>query len=301
MIEAMEHQTRYPEAETRNSHQTTPPLQGGVKSANLQICKFANFSPPPWTGGAPFQKGLIDFLDFPLHAYTLEETVELILTHLRQKQIVNHMVLNAAKLVYAQKDPCLREAIFKSHIINADGQSIVWGAALLGKRLPERVAGIDLFFRLLREFETNKVPVYFLGARDEVLKKIIDRVSHDYQKLPIAGYRNGYFSPEEEGHICEVINRSKAQALFLGISSPKKEIFLLNNSFRLTPYFRMGVGGSFDILAGDTRRAPKWIQKAGFEWLYRIYQEPGRMWKRYAVTNTLYIYHLITAVLKPRG
>jgi len=126
-------------------------------------------------------------------------------------------------------------------------------------------------------------------------------VVQDYPNLTISGYRNGYFPPEADQQICEMINHSKAQALFLGISSPKKEIFLLKNSSLLAPYFRMGVGGSFDVLAGRTKRAPKLVQKTGFEWLYRIYQEPRRMWKRYAVTNTWYLYYLIKEVLKFKG
>jgi N-acetylglucosaminyldiphosphoundecaprenol N-acetyl-beta-D-mannosaminyltransferase len=240
----------------------------------------------------------IRFLGFPLNSWTLEGTVESILTSIREKRIVNHVVLNAAKIVYAKKSPTLKKAILNSDIINADGQSIVWGARLLGINIPERVTGIDLFIRLLSEFEKIDIPVFFLGAKDDILNQLIQRVKSDYPKLKIAGYRNGYFSKEEEIQICEMVNESYAQALFIGISSPKKESFLLDNSSLLKPYFRMGVGGSFDVVAGHTKRAPKFMQKIGLEWLYRIYQEPRRMWKRYAVTNTLFLYYLLKEVAK---
>lgn len=241
---------------------------------------------------------LIRFLGFPLHIYSFEETVECILASIRGGKIVNHVVLNAAKIVYAKKSPILEKAILNSDIINADGQSIVWGARLLGINIPERVTGVDLFIRLLGEFEKINISVFFLGAKDDILNQLIQRVRSDYPNLKIAGYRNGYFSKEEEMQVCKMINESHAQALFIGISSPKKESFLLENSSLLKPYFRMGVGGSFNVVAGHTKRAPKLMQKTGFEWLYRIYQEPRRMWKRYATTNTLFLYYLLKEVIK---
>ncbi len=240
----------------------------------------------------------IDFLGFPIHTYSMDETVQYILDNIRQKRIVNHVVLNAAKLVYAKKSPILEKAILNSDLINADGQSIVWGARLLGMNIPERVAGIDLFFRLMDEFQKAGISVFFLGANANVLDEMLKKVKIRCPNLEIAGYRDGYFPQDKDKQVCQMINDSNAQALFIGISSPKKEIFLLENSAILKPCFRMGVGGSFDILAGHTKRAPKMMQNLGLEWLYRIYQEPRRMWKRYAITNTLFLYYLLKEAMK---
>lgn len=109
-----------------------------------------------------------------------------------------------------------------------------------------------------------------------------------YPYLQIAGYRNGYFNFDQEEEIVNNIKKSKPNMLFLGISSPKKEIFIDKYSKTLNIPFTMGVGGSFDIVAGITKRAPKWMQNCGLEWFYRLCQEPQRMWKRYLVTNTLF-------------
>lgn len=239
----------------------------------------------------------IQFLGFPIHSYTMEETIQYIVNRIERRETVKHVAINAAKIVYARKSRIMEDAILSSDIVSADGQSIVWGARLLGKRIPERVAGVDLFLQLLGEFEKRNIPVFFLGAQEDVLEQMQEKIKKDYPRLNIAGCRNGYFSQEEEGQVCGMINDSQAQALFLGISSPKKELFLLENSAALNPCFRMGVGGSFDVLAGRTKRAPESFQKAGLEWLYRIYQEPTRMWKRYAVTNTLYLFYLVKELL----
>jgi N-acetylglucosaminyldiphosphoundecaprenol N-acetyl-beta-D-mannosaminyltransferase len=178
-------------------------------------------------------------------------------------------------------------------IINADGMGIVWGAKILGKKLPERVAGIDVFTNLLKIAEEKGYPVYFFGATDEVLKNMITNIKNLHPKIRIAGYRNGYYKEIESKKIAQNIKKSKAQILFVGISSPMKERFIKNQLKNTGVSFAMGVGGSFDVLSGKTKRAPKWMQNIGLEWFYRLIQEPRRMTGRYAVTNTKFIMLII--------
>jgi len=141
--------------------------------------------------------------------------------------------------------------------------------------------------------------IYFLGASEEVILKTVKTYTDKYSKDIIAGYHNGYFNKENEKQIVANINSSNAYILFIGISSPKKEYFIDANSQKLNCNLIMGVGGSFDVVAGKVNRAPLWMQKSALEWFYRLLQEPGKMWKRYLYTNTLFIWLVIKeAVMK---
>jgi N-acetylglucosaminyldiphosphoundecaprenol N-acetyl-beta-D-mannosaminyltransferase len=198
-------------------------------------------------------------------------------------------VVNAAKVVAMRRDPQLARAVTGCGMVLADGQSVVWAGRLLGARLPERVAGIDLFTELLAESERRSFQVYFLGARREVLDRMLAEVSRRYPGLVVAGARDGYFGAGEEGAIAAEIRRSGAQVLFLGMTTPKKELFTSCWGEATGVNVVHGVGGSFDILAGVTKRAPGWWQSLGLEWLYRVCQEPGRLGRRYLTTNTAFI------------
>ena len=181
--------------------------------------------------------------------------------------------------------------------MNADGQGIVWGARRLGIAVPERVAGIDLFDRLIDLAAANNYRVYFLGATDEVVRLVIEALSGKYSGLQIAGHRNGYFNDADEADIAQKVRQSRADMVFVAISSPKKECFLERNLTAMNVPFAMGVGGTFDIIAGKTHRAPVWMQRTGFEWLYRLLNEPGRMWKRYLTSNAAYMKMLAKAAI----
>ncbi|MER3375824.1 MAG: WecB/TagA/CpsF family glycosyltransferase [Allomuricauda sp.] len=189
-----------------------------------------------------------------------------------------------------QKDLRLRQSVNNSDLINADGQAVVWASRFLGKPLKERVAGIDLMIKLIERAYKNGHRVFFFGAKEEVVKEVVDKYSSQYNQELIAGYRNGYFNEEDEVEIAQQISESGASILFVGISSPKKENFLFENREALKNVnFIMGVGGSFDVIAGKVKRAPKWMQKAGLEWFYRLIQEPKRMWKRYLIGNSKFV------------
>jgi N-acetylglucosaminyldiphosphoundecaprenol N-acetyl-beta-D-mannosaminyltransferase len=209
-------------------------------------------------------------------------------------------ILNVAKIVNIRKDPLLRTSLDESDIILADGVPIVWLSRMLGTTLPERIAGIDLMYRLLERASEKNYSVYFLGAKPEVVEKVVEFIKNSYPGLRVAGYRDGYFKQSEERKVAEDINESCADILFVAISSPKKETFLGKWRSSLNVPICHGVGGSFDIIAGVTKRAPLWMQKFGLEWLYRLIQEPRRMWKRYLVTNTIFMKLSLQAILKAK-
>ena len=227
----------------------------------------------------------------------MAQTVNIIDKCIQKDEHIQHVVINAGKVVAMQTNKALYDSVVSCDLINADGQSIVWAARFLGKNLPERVAGIDLMQNLVTLAAEKGYRCFFLGAKEEVVSKVVNFYSKKYGKDMIAGYRNGYFSADEEAEVAQQIADSKANILFVAITSPKKEIFQNKYQDILgSVNFTMGVGGSFDVIAGVTKRAPRWMQKIGMEWFYRFIQEPRRMWNRYMVGN----YKFIKIVVKEK-
>lgn len=208
-------------------------------------------------------------------------------------------VVNAAKIVKLRKDELLRSSMLGCDLLLADGQSVVWASRLLRRPLPTRVAGIDVFEKLLERADRDHRRVYLLGAKPEVLAAVEQRIAVRYPGAIIAGSRDGYFNEGDSTHVAEDIRTSDADMLFLGITTPKKEIFLAKYADSLGVPVLHGVGGSFDIMAGITKRAPERWQRLGLEWLYRVVQEPGRMWRRYLTTNTAFIWLTLRELVRP--
>lgn len=233
----------------------------------------------------------IQLLNTTIDNLSMQETLALVEEKIQAGQQLHHVVVNAGKVVALQKDLELRQSVNQSHIINADGQAVVWASRFLGKPLKERVAGIDLMASLVEMAHKNNNKIFLFGAAEEVVKTVVEKYSEIYSPNIIAGYRNGYFTPSEEEEIAQQIASSGTQMLFVAITSPIKENFLYKYRDTLKNVnLIMGVGGSFDVVAGKTKRAPKWMQNAGLEWFYRFAQEPKRMWKRYLVGNSKFIY-----------
>ena len=231
---------------------------------------------------------------------TFDETVSEIDRLIRVGEPAQHCAVNAAKVVMLQQDSRLRDIVAGCRLVNADGQSVVWASKLLGRPLPERVAGIDLFQALLSLAAQRGYSAYFLGAKPEVIHKVGTRASMEHPRLRIAGLRDGYFSANETGAVVESIREASPDMLFVGMPSPKKEYWLAENLKSLGVPFTMGVGGTFDVYAGVVKRAPLWMQRSGFEWAARLLQEPRRMWKRYLVTNARFGWLVVRELLRNR-
>lgn len=233
----------------------------------------------------------LKFLNTEIDNLSMDETLHLVENTIDNNKQIHHVVVNAAKIVSMQKDLQLRQSVNESDLINADGQAVVWASKILKKPLKERVAGIDLMQKLTELAHNKNYKIFFLGAKEDIVKSVRDKYQKQYSEHIIAGYRNGYFKKEDEAKIANQISESGANILFVAISSPKKENFLYNNKKLLKNVnFIMGVGGSFDVVAGKVKRAPVWMQKSGLEWFYRLAQEPKRMWKRYLIGNAQFIY-----------
>lgn len=230
------------------------------------------------------------FLHTEVNAMTMEQTVNWIESRIQSRKPVQHVVINASKVVLMADQPELRAIINNCELINIDGQAVVWAAKLLGIPVPERVTGVDLMFRLLDLAEQRQYRIFILGAEEHILMKALHNLRMDHPAIQIAGYHHGYYRADEEQQLIQQIAQSRADMLFVAMPSPKKEFWLHRHMNDLNVPFCMGVGGSIDILAGHTRRAPLWMQKLGLEWCYRFLQEPRRMWKRYLVGNARFVF-----------
>lgn len=224
----------------------------------------------------------ISLLDLPVDDLTMDETLAAIDGFIADGSVHQHVVVNVTKVVQAHADPELRAVIAACDLINVDGQPVVWASRLLGTPLRERVAGVDLMDRLIARAGERGHRLYLLGARPEVVAAVAARIARDHPSAVVAGWRDGYWAPDEEAGVVRAIAEARPDILFVAFGSPAKERFLARWKAEIGAPFVMGVGGSFDVYAGRVRRAPRWMRRVGLEWLFRVSQEPGRMWRRYA-------------------
>lgn len=236
----------------------------------------------------------VDLLGTKVDAFTFNETIQKMIDIIERKEITQHVVLNANKINLLYKNPELKAIIEDCGIINADGQSVVWADKFFNKMLPERVTGIDLFEKMVSVSAEKEFRVYYLGATEEVVSDVARIHKKRYPNLIIAGFNNGYFDQENSAKLVNEIADTKPDILFLAIPSPAKEFWLDKYKEQLNIPLLIGVGGSFDVVAGKAKRAPKLFQKLGLEWFYRFIQEPRRMFKRYFFGNIEFIGHIMT-------
>lgn len=255
----------------------------------------------PSTGQTQNQTDIIDMkspvssprrysiLNTYVNALSLDETIAEVEKIIDARVPTQHVVINASKVNLMESDPELRDIVNACPLINADGASIVWAAKQLGVPLAERVTGIDLFLSLIARAPKKGWKVYLFGARQEVVTRVKAIFEEAFPGIRIVGYRNGYFTEADEPGIVADMAASGADMMFVAFSSPKKEYWVHKYLDQLGIPFVMGVGGSFDVVAGVTERAPKWMQDRGLEWFYRFVQEPGRLWKRYILGNAQFV------------
>ena len=224
-----------------------------------------------------------------VNAVSMDETIRRVEKIIEKGKPTQHVVINASKVNLMEDDPELRKIVNSCPLINADGASIVWAAKKLGVPLKERVTGCDLFQELVRVASEKGYKIYLFGAKEEVVTKVKAIYEEQYPGIQIVGYRNGYFTEADEPEIVKNMAESGADMMFVAFSSPKKEYWVNKYIDQLNIPFVMGVGGSFDIVAGVTERAPKWWQDHGLEWFYRFIQEPRRMWRRYIIGNAKFV------------
>ena len=221
----------------------------------------------------------LELMGVPIYDVTTEETVGWVtdwIAHGGPRQIAT---VNPEFLMRARGDPGFISVLRKAALCIPDGYGVVWAARLRGHPVRERVAGSDLVPRLAEEASTRGWRVYFLGAAPGVAERTASILSERNPGLEIAGCYAGSPAVEEELAITERIRQSRADLLLVAYGAPNQDLWLSRNLGRTGAAVGIGVGGSFDFIAGVTRRAPRWIQAIGLEWLHRLIREPKR-WRR---------------------
>lgn len=239
----------------------------------------------------------IEILHTTIDVLTVKQTIKMVKQYLDEGRGLHLMGVNADKINMLNENERLKAIVNGCGIINADGASVVLASKYLKKPLPERVAGIDLMLDLVRLASQEHYKIFLLGAKQEIVDKTKKVLLQKNPGLEIVGIRNGYFKEEDWSDVAEEIRKSGAQLVFVGITSPLKEYIVDNfqKEQHLDCVF-MGVGGSFDVISGSIPRAPMWMQKCNLEWMFRVMQEPKRLFKRYFVGN----WKFIIAVLKEK-
>ena len=219
----------------------------------------------------------IKILGVPVHPYTMKGAVEKILERVSQSKKTFVVTANAEIIMMGQSDDEYMEILNNAALVLPDGAGTVWAGRKLGYEVPERVAGYDLFLNLMTEAAQMKLKVFFFGSAPGVAEEAKQKCEILYPGVSIVGCRDGYFKDEDNLAIVEEINNSCADLLFVALGAPKQEKWLAKHQDILKPSLLMGIGGSFDVVAGKMERAPKWMQDASLEWLFRLYKQPSRL------------------------
>lgn len=218
----------------------------------------------------------IKILGVPVHPYTMKGAVDKILERVSKKQKTFIVTANAEIIMMGQSDTEYMKILNKAALVLPDGAGTVWAGRRLGFDVPERVAGYDLFLNLMAEAAHKKLKVFFFGSAPGVAEEAKQKCEVLYPGVSIVGCRDGYFKEDDNSAIIKEINSSGADLLFVALGAPKQEKWLSKHQDILNPMLLMGIGGSFDVVAGKMERAPKWMQDASLEWLFRLYKQPSR-------------------------
>lgn len=225
----------------------------------------------------------MEILGVPVHPLSMAEAVEYLSARVTEHKVTNVITANAEIIMMGTKDAEYMKLLQKADCVLPDGAGTVWAGRTLGFEVPERVAGFDLFLELIKTAPEKNFKVFFFGASPGIAEAAKQKCEKLAPGVDIVGCRNGYFTDVDVPNIIENINSSEADILFIALGAPKQEYWLDANSSKLKPSLRIGIGGSFDVLAGKMERAPKWMQEASLEWLFRLYKQPSRLGRMMAL------------------
>jgi N-acetylglucosaminyldiphosphoundecaprenol N-acetyl-beta-D-mannosaminyltransferase len=237
-----------------------------------------------------------------IDAISWDEAVERIYAWSERREYRYVCICNVHSVVTAAHDPQFRLVINEADLATPDGAPIAWSLRHFGFREQQRINGPDLMWRYLRKAEQNGQSVYFYGSTEHVLRKLRESMAIHFPHLQIAGtYAPPFYAPtiQEDQDEVDAINHSGAHIVFVGLGCPKQEKWMAEHCGRINAVL-VGVGAAFDYHSGMIKRAPSWFQDHGLEWLHRLYSEPRRLFKRYLVTNSLFIYGITRQLFSNR-
>jgi N-acetylglucosaminyldiphosphoundecaprenol N-acetyl-beta-D-mannosaminyltransferase len=235
---------------------------------------------------------VINIIGSPVTALPLQKQIHTILEWALKRNSRFVCVANTHMLVEAYRDPDFWHLLRSADLITPDGMPLVWMMKLLGLQSQDRVAGMDILTHLCKQAPEKDIPVFFVGSQSEILNRMKQRLEIDFPNLTIAGMEPlpfGSTAPKEDLSIIQQINNSGAKVVLVSLGCPKQEYWMAKHKHKINAVM-IGLGGVFPIYAGIHRHAPKFFRSSGLEWLYRLLQEPKRLWKRYATTIPIFIW-----------
>ena len=226
----------------------------------------------------------VKILDVPVHPLTMGEVVSVLEESITSGEQAFVVTANAEIIMMCQEDAGYKKIVSQdAQLVLPDGAGAVWAGRHLGYKVPERVAGFDLYCQLLDKAAQKGYKAFFFGGSPGIAEAAKAKSEELYPGVQVVGCRNGYFKEEESKAIIDEINASGADMLFAALGAPKQEKWLVRYREQLKPKILMGIGGSFDVFAGKMERAPKWMQDASLEWLFRLYKQPSRFMRMMAL------------------
>jgi N-acetylglucosaminyldiphosphoundecaprenol N-acetyl-beta-D-mannosaminyltransferase len=237
-------------------------------------------------------------LDMPVHPLDYQVSATHVADWIGAKKRPAAFIVqtNVYSLVSSQENPVYRETLSNADLSVPDGMPLVWLLRLKGARTRNRVYGPDLMLLLCGEAAIRGWRCFLYGGKTGVPEMLRDKLMSRFPSLNIVGTYSPPFrelTDHEDAEICAMINKTKPDILWVGLGAPKQDIWMYEHRTKLDVSVMHGVGAAFDFLTGQVRQAPRWMMNAGLEWLFRLFQEPRRLWKRYTVTNLKFLYYLL--------
>jgi N-acetylglucosaminyldiphosphoundecaprenol N-acetyl-beta-D-mannosaminyltransferase len=246
----------------------------------------------------------IDILGVKIDETNLRLASQSIHDWIKNRQKTYVCVAPVSTVVDCQKDEQYKDTVNQAGLVTPDGMPLVWLGRLSGSMYIERTYGPDLMLTVCEVGLQYNYRHFFYGATIETLHKLLVNLSTRFPKINIAGhYAPGFRANHELEHeqVLNEINKAKPDILWIGLGSPKQDFWMREHRDKLDVPVMVGVGAAFDFISGVKKQAPKWIRSTGLEWLYRLCQEPRRLWKRYLIGNSLFIYFLVIDFFKKLG
>jgi N-acetylglucosaminyldiphosphoundecaprenol N-acetyl-beta-D-mannosaminyltransferase len=228
-------------------------------------------------------------------SWDLEDSIQYLNYRIESKLTTHVVTANPEMVMLSKKEPRLLQIINQAELVTPDGIGIVLASKLVGGLIKNRVTGFDLVYKLFenRESKGMKTRVFLLGGKERIVKLAANELSASFNSVEIVGFHDGYFNSDSvvEKEVSQQISSLQPDLLLVGMGCPKQEDFIYRFKHILSASVMIGVGGTFDILSGNTKRAPLWIQKIGIEWLYRLIKEPNRLNRQKSLP--LFVYEVL--------
>jgi N-acetylglucosaminyldiphosphoundecaprenol N-acetyl-beta-D-mannosaminyltransferase len=235
----------------------------------------------------------LTLLGIPIDNVTMSDALDTVLqwTVTEGSRQVCFVNADCANISYLNTD--YRQALQDADLCLADGIGIKLAGKLLGRHVKQNVNGTDMFPLICERLSDIEGSVFLLGARDYVVQGVADWIGTNFPRIRLCGLQHGYYSPEEEREIINRIKESETQLLLVAFGSPKQDLWIKEHLAQTGARVALGVGGLFDFYSGRLPRAPLWMREIGMEWVYRLIQEPGRLWKRYLIGNGVFLWRVL--------